>query len=250
MGAVSGHFDALFDCFVISLARTPERLKAFSEYNSKSAINFQHFVAVAGDTISEADIGRILAPGAMPYSRNSFGNALSHLTLWRRCIGQTKNFMVLEDDAVVRHDTKARLSALLENFNEWDIIFLGYNTDVPLELNVAPGIFCGTRFSPPFPSVKQLSDFASSTNPVGLHRLYLALGTCGYVVSPKGAQVLMQTCFPLDNRLVQYGSVQYAFRAAGLDAVMATIYPTISAYACLAPLVMTPNDKGTSTVNP
>jgi glycosyl transferase family 25 len=248
MGAVSRRFDAQFDCFVISLARAPERLEAFNEINSESTINFQNFVAVDGDKISGADIDRILAPGAMPYSRSSCGNALSHLTLWRQCIGQTKNFIVLEDDAVLRHDVKARLPPLIENFDDWDIILLGYNTDIPLELNIAPGIFCGTRFSVRYPNVKQLSDFASSNNPVGLHRLYLALGTCGYVVSPRGAQVLMQTCFPLDNRLVHYGSVQYSFPAAALDAMMATNYPRISAYACLAPLVMTPNDKAASTV--
>lgn len=184
----------------------------------------------------------------MPYSRNSFGNALSHLTLWRQCAGQSKYFLILEDDAVARQDIKARLTALIDNFNDWHIILLGYNTDVPLELIIAPDIFCGTRFSASYPTEKQLSDFSSSSNPVGLHRLYLALGTCGYVVSPKGAQVLMQRCFPLDNRPVNYGSVKYSFSAAALDAVMATIYPTIGAYACLAPLVMTANNRAISTV--
>jgi hypothetical protein len=142
---------------------------------------------------------------------------------------------VFEDDAVLRHDIKTGLPALL--IDNWDIIVLGYNSDTPLELNIAPGISCGVRFcfgSRLFPARKpapqQLFDFSGSTSsPVALHRRYLSLGTCGYVVSPKGAQVLRKSCFPLDNRPVHYDSVQHSFRAAALDAVMATVYRRIAA---------------------
>lgn len=243
----NNNFDILFSSFVISLNRTPERLQAFRDHNAKCEINFQHFEAVDGAQVNEAEIGRILAPGATPYRRSLFGNALSHLALWQRCAEQTKNFIVFEDDAVVRHDAKARLPSLVGQVDGWDIIVLGCNTDVSLELNIAPGVIYGGGFSAPFPTAQQLSDFAGSTYSVGLQRLNFAMGTCGYVVSPKGAQVLMQTCFPLDNRIVYYASRNYRFRAGSLDAVMATVYPTISAYACLAPLVMTANDKKAST---
>jgi glycosyl transferase, family 25 len=249
MGGESGQFDALFDCFVISLERTPERLKAFYQFNSKSAVNFQHFIAIEGEATSYGgDAREILAPAAVPYTPSALGCALSHLKLWRRCADQTKNFIVCEDDAVVRRDAKARLPALLEGVDGWDIIMLGYNTDIPLELNITPDISCGARFSVPYPNLDQLSAFARSTNPVGLHRLTLALGTCGYALSPNGARSLIQACFPLDNRLVRYSSINYSFRAAGIDAIMATVYPTISAFACLAPLVMTTNNRAASTV--
>lgn len=246
MGAKN--FDDLFDPFVISLSRTPERLEAFTKANSNAAISFKIFNAIEGEKIHEADIPRHFAPGAKFYTRSSLGNALSHLALWQRCVEQRKNFIVLEDDAVTRRDTKERLLGLLESLVDWDIVLLGYNTDVPLELIISPGIFCGTLFSAPYPDSAQLLQFVDASNPVGLHRLKLALGTCGYTISPKGAKVLAQACFPLTNPVVRFGSVNHFFKAAALDAVMATIYPKISAYACLAPLVMTPNNKANSTV--
>jgi glycosyl transferase, family 25 len=238
-------FDALCDCFVVSLNRTPERLKTFLEQNAKCDINFQHFEAVDGTLMDDATIARFSAPGAV-YKRSQFGCAMSHLALWQKCAEQTKNFVLFEDDAVVRHDIKTRLPSLLAKAEDWHIILMGGNTDVPLELKITPSVIYGGGFSARHPTPEQLAEFATSNYPVSLHHLNFGMGSCGYVVSPAGAKVLMQKCFPLDNRIVYYASLNYKFRAYSIDAMMTTIYSQISAYACLAPLVMTANDQATS----
>ena len=240
-------FSKLFDCFVISLERTPERLKIFREKNRKSQVDFQHFKAVDGALLNLSDIyGSVVAANATRYTSGMIGNAMSHRTLWQRCVDQENNFIVCEDDAVLRDDFKARLTPLVEGIGEWDIIQLGYNLDVPLEIEISPGIICGGGFSVTYPSPDQLADFARSTNVVALHRLNFSLGVCGYAISPKGARTLLDTCFPMDNRPVLCVSVSKTFPAFGLDCLMATLYPKIAAYACVAPLVMTPNDRNIS----
>ncbi len=246
---MNDQFDTLFDSFVISLKSTPERLQAFRTNNSECGIDFRHFEAIDGTQINASEIeGRLIAKGATNYKPGRIGIAMSHLALWQRCAEQTKSFVVLEDDAIVRNDIKASLIATITQLSEWDIILLGYNADAPLELNIAPGIFLGAYLSLRYPNSEQLFNFANSTNPVGLHRLHLAMGICGYVISPSGAQNLMRRCFPMDNRTVHYKfSRNYKFPAYGLDCIMATNYPEIHAYACVAPLVMTPNDRSKST---
>jgi len=239
-------FDDMFECFVISLSRTPKRLEAFQAQNVKCEVNFRHFEAIDGKQIGEAEMDRITT-GMLPFKHSLIGNALSHLALWRRCSEQIKNLIILEDDAVVRHDLKTQLPNLVGKVEYWDIILLGYNTDVPLELSIAPNVIYGGGFSAPFPTAQQLLDFAASTHFVSLHRLLVGLGSCGYVVSPKGSLMLMRTCFPLDHRRVHYNSITHKFRAGSLDAMMATIYPQLAAYACVAPLVMTANNKTAST---
>ncbi len=246
----NNQFDALFDCFVISLKRTPERLQSFRDQNSESRIDFRYFEAVDGAQIKSTDIeGRVIASGTSSYSRGVLGNAMSHLALWQNCVDQTKNYAVFEDDAVVRNDIKVRLASLVRQIDDWDIILLGYNTDVPLELIVTPGVIYGGGFSVPYPTAQHLSDFANSSYPVGLHRLSMAMGSCAYALTPKGARTLIDRCFPMDNRTVYYDLLRYAFRAHSLDSMMATVYPKISAFACVAPLVMTANDKKASTTS-
>lgn len=249
--AAQRRFDTLFDCFVINLKRQPERLHAFLAQTNPSGIDFNRFEAVDGETIDLAEVeGRIIVKGPAPPTRGMIGNAMSHLALLRRCAGQTKNFLVLEDDAVVRHDIKTQFGSLAEQMEGWDIILLGYNTNVPLELTVSPGIDFGGLFSARYPTPQQLSDFAFSTNPVALHRLVIAMGSCGYAVTPKGAQILIDNCFPMDNRPVSFRSTRAVWPAASLDAMMATAYCKMQAFACFAPLVMTPNDQATSTTAP
>jgi glycosyl transferase, family 25 len=245
---MSGQFETSFDCFVISLKRTPERLQSFLVQNAKCEINIQHFEAIDGTQVDAADIeGHIVAKGATGYKAGVVGNAMSHLALWKRCADQEKYFIVFEDDAVARIDIKARLLDTIGQLDEWHIVALGYNTDAVLEVSIAPGIYFGGAFSVKHLTVKQLSDFSKSTNAVALHRLNLMMGTCCYAISPRGAQILMQACFPMDNRPVHYASTGHRFRAYSLDSVMATIYPTKSAYVSIAPLVMTTNDRHTST---
>jgi GR25 family glycosyltransferase involved in LPS biosynthesis len=157
-------FDRIFDCFVVSLKRTPERLHVFLAKNSQCGINFQQFEAIDGEQIDASAIeSSIVAKGATDYTPGGIGNAMSHLTLWQRCARQPKAFVVLEDDAVVRSDIKARLVTTTAQLTEWDIILLGYNTDAPLELNIAPGILLGGHFSVFYPNNEQLANFATST---------------------------------------------------------------------------------------
>jgi len=245
------YFDQQFDCFVISLKRTPQRLEMFRARHSKSGISFRHFEGVDGRQVDLTEIeGTIVAKGTN-FKSGSIGVAMSHLALWRRCAEQTRNFIVFEDDAVARNDIKMKLPELIEQFSKFDIVILGYNTDVPLEIEIAPGVVYGGGFSVPHPTNKHLTDFVASTNVVGLHRLRMSIGIPGYVISPAGAQILLRECFPMDHRLVTFASWNLASPCKNIDEIMATLYPKIKAYACVAPLVMTPNDHSTSlTINP
>jgi hypothetical protein len=87
-----------------------------------------------------------------------------HLALWQKCAEQTKNSVVFEDDAAVRHDAKSRLPSLLAQAEDWHIILLGGNTDVPLELKITPSVIYGGGFSARHPTPEQLAEFALTTN--------------------------------------------------------------------------------------
>jgi glycosyl transferase, family 25 len=245
--SAKNQFDTLFECYVINLQRQPEKLDVFRKQNAMSGINFHRFEAIDGTLKNTADTDPSFTAHGATYKSGFVGSAKSHLALWRRCAAESKRFVIFEDDAIVRNDLKARLVSVIGQVDDWDIILLGYNTDAPLELFIAPGIMMGGGFSVKYPTADHLSDFAASNNPVGLHRLNLAMGICGYALTPKGAQTLIHHCFPLDNRLVHYASLNFTFPAYGLDCIMATVYPKILAFACIAPLVMVANDKRTST---
>ena len=241
-----------FDWFVISLRRLPEKLQAFLERNKSSGIDFQPFEAVDGTQCNVFDLidGKIVAKGAVRYTPGAIGVALSHLALWRRCVEQNRHLVIFEDDAVVRNDIEARLSALAGQGDDWDIILLGYNTDSVLELNIAPEIDLIGAFSIDYPTAKHLADFAHASNSVGLQRLIVAMGLCGYALAPKGAECLIRGCFPMDNRPVTFRESGRSVPALGIDCMMASMYRKMRAFACVSPLVMTPNDRKSSTTQP
>jgi GR25 family glycosyltransferase involved in LPS biosynthesis len=96
---MDSQFDHQFDSYVISLKRTPQRLEEFRARNSKCGIDFCHFEGIDHRDIDLVAAANEITAKGTTLKPGSIGAAMSHLALWRRCAGQTKHFVVLEDDA-------------------------------------------------------------------------------------------------------------------------------------------------------
>jgi len=244
---MSDPFDSQFDCYVINLKTQPNKLSQFLEQNLSANLMITPFEAIDGTMVNVATMFEIFRPFTTYYPPGMIGAALSHRALWRRCAEQGKNYLVFEDDAVIRHDAKAMLFPLLRSIGSWDIVLLGYNFDSVLDFRVSDDIDFGGSFSQWYPTPEQIARFSQSRDPVTLLRLNVALGACAYAVSPSGARNLMQACFPMDNRAVSVRFLDRSFPSYGLDCMMAVAYRNLRAFVCVPPLAMTPNEKKLST---
>ena len=148
-----------FSFFVISLKRTPDRLKRFRANNAGTAINFEHFEAIDGMGMDSSARAAVVAPHATGYTPDTLGLAASHRALWLRCSEQKNPFVICEDDAVLREDAADQLPRLVSRADDWDIIMLGFNFDVGLETEIVPGILMGGGFSVKYPSQQDLDGF-------------------------------------------------------------------------------------------
>lgn len=159
------------DCYVITLGkRSPENWDKFLERNSASGLAFQAFEAIDGREVSEADAidAKVLLPGAQHYTPGALGCAMSHLSLWRRCLAGEQPIMVFEDDAYIRRD----FSSAIPGFpDDWDFVMFGCNTDSVLETAPMCGVSFGGLSQPQHLSPEQLARFACDTSPVALLRL-------------------------------------------------------------------------------
>ncbi len=245
------HITDLFDCRVINLARHPHRLEQFLGQNATAGFDIERFDAIDGSSI---EIGTAIANGIIAngakFTTGAVGVAMSHREIWHESIARAKCVLVFEDDAVLRHDFRDVLPPLVAQLpDDWEIVLLGYNTDSVLDLKLwGGGISLHGFFSVQYPTPAQLSDFAASKAPVGVHRLNNAFGICAYAISPSGAKRLISACFPMDNRLISIPAVGQSIRSFGLDCMMNAYYGRLSAYACFTPLVMPINDRSSSSV--
>jgi glycosyl transferase, family 25 len=235
-----------FSFFVISLKRTPDRLQGFSANNAGTGIDFEHFEAIDGMSMDSSARTALVSSHATGYTPGALGVAASHRALWLRCSEQQNPFVICEDDAVLRDDIADQLPRLISRADDWDIVMLGFNFDVGLETEIVPGILMGGGFSVKYPTQQHLHAFASGRGQVALQRLNLCFGICAYAISPTGARRLLQKAFPMDNRPTVIKSANRSFPAYGVDCMMATLYPQLTAYVCIAPLAMTPNSQHSS----
>lgn len=243
----------MFDCKVLTLPRTPDRLDAFIAHNRRVAFELQVCYAVDGNQINRRELfeaGLITADA--DWTLGAIGNALSHRSLWKQAEQSGQPLIVLEDDAVVApglHDCLEQILPRLDLMTApWDILLLGYNTDSAVDLQLSPGMSFRGHFSLKNPTPEQIQEVLGRPGDCAAHRLNNAFGTCGYVVSPAGARRLLNWCFPLRDEQFLVPSLKRMLVASSIDGLMNAIYPQLSAHCCVPPLVLSSNRPEQSTV--
>jgi glycosyl transferase, family 25 len=245
-----------FECYVISLARAPQKLTTFMERNAVTGLSFRPFEAVDGALLEPSECFRngLVRRGARSYARGTLGVAASHRALWQRAVVARTPLLIFEDDAYCRYDILAQLERVVGALENWDILLLGYNTDAVLEFEVLPSCSFGGFFSKSYPAPEDLAEFVRTRSEVAVFPLKNAFGMCSYLVSPQGAEKLLAAVFPLDNREVtipynrfRYGTERFLCRT--FDMNMNTQYRQIGAYTVVPPLALSANDiRNSSTL--
>ncbi len=238
------------DWMLISLRRTPERLELFQLINSQVELSYELLEAVDGRTV---DRQRLVDTGLMieglPWKPGAVGAALSHLLCWERAVETGRLVGILEDDVFLRHDFVERSKEIMEALPpDWDIVHFGFNTDSLFDLEIHPGCNIQGGFDVQFPTLESCERFAANTGPAVPVRMRNSFGNCCYVVSPAGAQKLIDGCFPLSNHVVLIPMLHAMFRANSKDVLMNEQYGNMAAFVSVPPIALPINDKDQSTV--
>lgn len=238
------------DWVVISLKRTPERMELFELINANVGLTFETLDAVDGQLIDRDELARSgITVEGLKWGPGAIGAALSHRACWLRAVETGRPVGILEDDVFLRHDFVETAAGVLDGLPEdWDIVHLGFNTDSVFDVEIHPGCHAQGTFSVWYPSLDECERFAKTSSSVVPVRLHNAFGNCSYVVSPKGAQRLVDGCFPLTRREVFIPSYPAFFMSNSKDVLMNDLYKDMSAYICIPPIAMPINDKPNSTV--
>jgi GR25 family glycosyltransferase involved in LPS biosynthesis/Tfp pilus assembly protein PilF len=233
---------------VISLARSTERRSTFSALNGH--VDFEFFDAIVGASVAAeaARMPALFQPG-LPYTAGAIGCAMSHLFLWQEAAATNMPITVLEDDAILRHDFQEQSARLLEQLpEEWDIMLLGYNFDAPLALQVMPGVSPAVVHFDQEQLRRGSHAFQALRETPSLMKLDEAFGICGYMISPQGARKLIAECFPLKTRSFYIRSLKRDVLNYGVDIPMCHAYSRLNSYCAFPPIVVSKNERATSTV--
>ena len=236
------------DAVVISLDRTPQRLEGFRQRFSASPIPIKLLRGVDGGSLNVERLQQqgVIASSALDWPRGQLGCALSHLKALLKCRRHGRPLLIFEDDAQPASQWQFDLSqALVQAPQEWDLLLLGWNLDSCLQLEWAPGHTLTSLFQPRFPTESQLGDALAGVLQRQWMRLHKGLGLAGYLLSPSGAERILQWTFPLRTLPIQ--APELPERACfSFDGQLNSLYPQLSAWALFPPLVLGINDKHSS----
>jgi GR25 family glycosyltransferase involved in LPS biosynthesis len=227
--------------YVITLERTPERLIEF-EVNNPNFV-FDKFLAVDGEKLVRNELiedGLITETITNRYTDGALGVALSHKTLWEKCVELNEPITVIEDDAYINKNFKRIVETTTKIDDGWDFIFWGSNLDQNVEISILPGLMFSSIKS--LLNLKNINTILNYEITPSFYRCIFAVGLVSYSITPSCAKYMLQKCFPLnDPEHKQYLNF-------GVDHSVLEQLPFIHAYYCFPPLVLTKNDQLNSTV--
>ena len=226
----------MFKIFVINLKRSADRREEFDKLNSKY-IHYEYFEADDGEEL-ETVPENIVAPDNT-FTKPFIGSAMSHLKLWKKCIEMNEPIIIMEDDAFVSCDFETHLNKIISMLpKEWHFLSLTFNSDSLLQYSYtnydkAYCIFEGKKFGP-----REINNFQKEKiNPTAC-RLDMLFGIGCYVITPTGAKMLTNQCFPMKNSPLLIPLKGY-IKSYSLDIIMNHFYSNMNAYVCPIPFVMT-----------
>lgn len=169
--------------FYVLTMRNAERIAAVEKQMATLSLDFQYVDAVVlNDNDREefpVDYDFIYKKYGKPITSGEVGCFLSHRKIWKDVVDKQKNSVVFEDDALIDNKLMNFLTVLPDHSIEFDVILLGhskkdyhrkklYHFLEPLKTSLSIGEFYLGRGFKTWPS-----------------------GAVGYVITPKGAQKLL-----------------------------------------------------------
>lgn len=242
--------------FVINLESRPDRKAAFDCWNRRQPVAYSYFPAISGRSVNRFDLvakGH-LAPEEALFNAGSLGNALSHRALWEECARGDEPYLIFEDDCCLRGDFWRHAQPIISReANHRHMIVFGFNTDAAIAIRGADGVLSAIRFDE---TIKRHPDYFCQYSQLkdgrpNLFRCHQFWGILAYAISPKGAQRLIEECFPLasdepveligeDRKVPPYGldgRINLALQKERLDALI-----------CYPPLALGPNSQTMSDI--
>ena len=194
---------------VISLKRTPERLKNFYKINEHLLVDWEIDVIDGIDGMEQELIiskSRWVSKSAINnWTMGAIGSALSHIKAWQRCIELNRDVLIAEDDAVLAKDLRRKLDELKiigVTANQKRLILLGWNPDSLLHAELSQRMEMVGLFEPVYPKLEQIRGIINVNRKRSLCSLSRCFGLPAYWINPRIAhQLLMHACHYKPKRI-------------------------------------------------
>ena len=189
------------------------------------------------------------------FSVGALGCAVSNLTLWDRAVASGQVVTISEDDAIFNYEFESHAEALIKNLPaDWDVVFWGFNFDMFVCFDMLPGVTpCVATFDQDQMRLGT-SAFQKLKIAPQLFKAVWVFGTACYSISAKGADTLKTKILPLKPQVVSLPEAKRvppfsaSWRTVGIDNCINAVQRDIKSYVCFPPLVVTKNERETSTV--
>jgi GR25 family glycosyltransferase involved in LPS biosynthesis/Flp pilus assembly protein TadD len=239
---------------VITMDAASERFAAFAEANAHLINRLEPWQAVDGRRFDrrQAEVSGLYSEAGLQVkglTAGTIGCAASHRSLWESCLISNTPLLVLEDDVITHPGLELFIEAHRSELETCHVALFGCNTDSVLQARTAQGLTLTAVMEPTYPTQEWITAALAATDPeqVTFLALLKACGLCCYLITPCGAQVMLERSFPL-TPLPTFMPLlrQSQLPGIALDWRLCALYPELDALICHPFLAYSPNSDSST----
>ena len=236
---------------IITLRRTPQRLKWFLKCNAKTLENWNVHVIEGIDGVVHKNLfhqSRLVSNKVLErWSAGAIGSALSHMKSWRKCIQIGRPMIIVEDDTILATELKEKLETLLQaKSQDPSFLLLGWNMDSLLQAEILAGLGLISLFEPAYPHEAEIKGMINCTTDRRICRLKRCFGLPAYRITPSTAKNLLRQLNPLLSEPIIMGRGIPTHYSETLDGALNNQYEKIGAEIVFPPLALALNNQSES----
>jgi len=237
------------DAYVISLKRTPERLRSFNSRNG-SHVSCQLFPAIDGSRLGALELSiSDYFKDVTKFKGGEIGNALSHMKLWEQVVQTGVPALICEDDALLHSNFSSISSRLIDALGvDWDYVTWGWNFDSILSGAFVPALSPFVAIFDQNVMRLNAAEYLKSDISPSLLAFHNGFGTLCYTISPRGAEKFLGLVKPMRLEDVFIPGFNRHVMSRTLDILMNKYYKDLKCFVSFPPLAVTMNDRSRSTV--
>ena len=227
-----------------------QRLGQFSQRNIHIEMRGQT-LGTKEEELSEKELDTIATPDLIKLARQvkgSLGNAHSIMIALKECISENRHRLILEDDTQLHPELSSFIDENWNYIKNLDVLVLGGNTDAAITFEAISGMPMSgifTRDEDRYPDYQRINDIfkATPSAKATIYKLHKIFGSHAWITSPKGAQKLIESCFPLDTRPIEIPLLPHKVLGISFDRRWNSTLGELDAGICIPFLALTPNNE-------
>ena len=221
---------------IVVLIRSNDDKELFIKNNPELS-SYSFYKYVNSENVEKLLNDKVIEKNTLSFDKNNLSEILTHMHIWSKSSKSNKNIVVIKYDCILSLNFISYVNTIIDS-STFDLFVLTYNFDSIMSYKISTFEYIEGLFS-----VKKYKNFNKDyfknlPCEISFSSLKNLFGLSAYIISPNGANYLLNNLFPLCDGIISDLPLLPVIACNSLDLILNKHYIYMSSYVLINPIAI------------